>query len=89
MKYDTWQHVMVTYDGSSKAAGVKIYLDGEVMETSVEADALIGSIRTVESLRIGSRRGGMQYHGLITDVRIVDKELTAEQVREIAENRPE
>ncbi len=89
LKYDTWQHVMVTYDGSSKAAGVKIYLNGEVVETTVEADALTGSIRTVDPLQIGSRRGGMQYHGLITDVRIVDKELTAEQVREIAENRPE
>ena len=26
---DQWTHVAVTYDGSSKAAGVKVYLNGQ------------------------------------------------------------
>ena len=29
LKKNAWQHVFVTYDGSSKAAGIKIYFDGK------------------------------------------------------------
>ncbi len=35
-----WTHVLVTYDGSAKAAGVKIYINGEPQATDVAADAL-------------------------------------------------
>ena len=28
-----WTHVCVTYDGSAKASGMKIYIDGEAQET--------------------------------------------------------
>ena len=28
LRADQWQHVFATYDGSSKAAGIKIYIDG-------------------------------------------------------------
>src|SRR5207248_4663033 len=37
---DTWTHVTVTYDGSSKAAGVRIYLDGRPAELEVVRDGL-------------------------------------------------
>ena len=35
-----WNHVFVTYDGSGKAAGVQVYVNGEPQETTVEADQL-------------------------------------------------
>ena len=31
-----WTHVFVTYDGSARAAGVKIYINGEPQETDVQ-----------------------------------------------------
>ena len=34
-----WTHVFVTYDGSSHAAGVKIYLNGEPQADRTNADA--------------------------------------------------
>ena len=37
-----WHHVFVTYDGSSKAAGLKLYVDGEPIEVTVTNDTLIG-----------------------------------------------
>ena len=33
VKAAQWHHVFVTYDGSGKAAGVKIYVDGVPQET--------------------------------------------------------
>src|SRR5262249_16587109 len=37
---NTWVHVTVTYDGSSTAAGLKIYVDGEPAEMTVVRDHL-------------------------------------------------
>jgi hypothetical protein len=38
-----YQHVVITYDGSGLAAGVKFYLDGLLLENSVYADGLTES----------------------------------------------
>ncbi len=43
---NTWTHVAVTYDGSGKAAGVKVYYDGQEQPVNVEADQLADTIRT-------------------------------------------
>ena len=40
VKAGPWHHVFVTYDGSSKAAGVKLYVDGVVQEHNVANDSL-------------------------------------------------
>ncbi len=40
-----WHHVMVTYDGSAKPSGVKIYVDGKMQTPRVDKDALKGTIR--------------------------------------------
>jgi hypothetical protein len=54
---DEWVHVFVTYDGSRKAAGVKIYLNGKPAETEVKLDALgpKDSIRTDAAMHVGRR----------------------------------
>lgn len=40
-----WHQVAVTYDGSSRAAGVTIYVDGKKWNTTIEYDALKKNIR--------------------------------------------
>ncbi len=52
---NAWNHVFVTYDGSSKAAGVSIYLDGKLQTATVANDRLKGSIRTEVALKLGQR----------------------------------
>lgn len=49
-----WVHLTVTYDGSSSAAGLKIYYDGHAPATRVRHDQLDKNIAT-ESLRLGAR----------------------------------
>jgi hypothetical protein len=43
---DKWTHVVVTYDGSAKADGLKIYYNGKPQFVNVEQDKLTGSIKT-------------------------------------------
>ena len=78
-----WQHLLATYDGSSSASGVKIYIDGNSQELQTRYDSLSGSIQTSQPLRIGRRSTSAAYNGLIDDVRIYGRELSAEQVKEL------
>jgi hypothetical protein len=55
MEHGRRDHVFMTYDGSGKAAGVKIYVNGVARETVVRKDALKGSIRTKAPFNIGRR----------------------------------
>jgi len=78
-----WHHVFATYDGTSAAKGLNIYVDGEVQEVNVECDNLSDSIRTKEPLRVGSRQPSSQYRytGRIDEVRLYDRTLSAEEVK--------
>ena len=48
-----WNHITVTYDGKGKAAGVRLYIDGQPQRVKVVKDALKGSIRTSVPLTFG------------------------------------
>src|SRR5690606_17131127 len=39
-----WSHCVVTYDGSSRAEGVRCYIDGRELELEVEANSLTDTI---------------------------------------------
>src|ERR1051325_592529 len=48
-----WNHVLATYDGSGKAAGVALYVDGRRQELTVLKDSLQGSTRASAPLEFG------------------------------------
>ncbi len=80
-----WTHVCVTYDGSSKASGMKIYIDGNVQDTTVAADKLTNTIRTTVPLKIGQRDTASILEGAgIQDARIYDRALKPEEVKSLA-----
>ena len=78
---DTWRHIFVVYDGSSTAAGVWIYVDGDPWETNTKADVLSGSIHTEMSLRIGCRPDRARLMGVVDELRLFDRALPSEEVR--------
>lgn len=71
-----------TYDGSSKAAGNNLYVNGVLQVRSItEFDSLTGSIVSSQPLRIGARTNGSIFHGGNNDdVRIYNYALTPSQV---------
>lgn len=51
-----WKHIFFTYDGSGRAAGVKIYINGRPAATHVVSDSLGGAtIRTTAPMQLGWR----------------------------------
>lgn len=75
-----WQHVVLTFDGSGKAAGVRIYIDGKLSENSVEADSLSATIETKQPFRIGSRSTGSNWKGEVDDIRIYNRALPEPEI---------
>ncbi|MED5471870.1 MAG: DUF1553 domain-containing protein [Verrucomicrobiota bacterium] len=78
-----WQHVAVTYDGSSKASGVKIYIDGQLAGNKVEQDSLKDSIATNTPFKIGSRSKGANYNGELDELRVYDRALSGDEVKRL------
>lgn len=93
-----WAQLSVTYDGSSRAAGLKLYCNGAPLDTEVVRDHLykdithraawgdaeVGSIQ----LTLGARfRDHGFKNGVLDDLQVFDVCLTAPEVAVLA-NRP-
>ena len=83
-----WQHVVLSYDGSKKAAGVKIYIDGKLSENSIEANTLSGTIATKQPFRIGSRSTSANWKGEVDDIRIYNRVLPAAELAAVKGGDP-
>ena len=82
---DEWVHVAVTYDGSRKAGGVKVYVNGVAKPLSVTADSLTETTRTEVPLKIGQRHTSSPMSGIsIEDVRIYARQLSASEATSLA-----
>ncbi|MEM9720636.1 MAG: DUF1553 domain-containing protein [Bacteroidota bacterium] len=71
--FEKWTHLTVTYDGSSKASGVEMYMDGEPLELEIKKDNLSKQLPTQAWFTIGhsSFQGGAldefrQYSRVLT-----------------------
>jgi hypothetical protein len=74
----TWQHVAATFE-PGQSQGLVFYING------VEAQKLTASAMSQGSgpFHIGTNQWGEAYIGMIDDVRIYDRVLTAAQIKEI------
>jgi hypothetical protein len=85
LEANRWFHVLLTYDGSGAAAGVRLYVDGKPQETAVEADRLKGSLRAAVPFKVGQRHSGSRLEGLlIQDLRLYERALSAGEALRLA-----
>ncbi len=77
-----WTHLTVSYDGSSKASGVKIYYNGSLQSPFVAEDKLNSSDSfNSGSVRLGATAFGVRsFKGSLGDLRIYNKELSSTEV---------
>ncbi|HEV2424278.1 MAG TPA: DUF1553 domain-containing protein [Terriglobia bacterium] len=88
MNFTGLQHLVVNYDGSGRAAGITMYLDGKALPTVIVRDHLSGSIRTPAPLSIGNKTLGPPFKGQIDDFRIYSRTLRAEESEVLAVEAP-
>lgn len=82
MSNNAWHHVVVAYDGSRKASGLQVFVDGAPAAFETRRDTLEGSLKNAEPLRIGRRDSGLGYYGLIDEVRIIQHGLDKQTVND-------
>lgn len=85
---DQWINLVMTYDGSSKAKGLKVFLDGLEMPTQTTHDNLYKDILFQggqPGLQVGAVwRGKGLKDALVDEVSVYDKELSSLEVLQIA-----
>jgi hypothetical protein len=81
-----WRHVSFSYDGSGKASGVKIYVNGAAVATRVVFDALGHStIRTQAPMQLGWRYPDATpaQDTRYQDIRLYGRALTAREAKRL------
>jgi hypothetical protein len=80
-----WSHVAATYDGSRKAEGITLYVNGEKQPVVIESDSLTGSFANEQPFRIGIRSIGSALHGAVADVRLFNHSLSADEAKAVVQ----
>jgi len=87
MPTNRWLHVFVTYDGSSRAEGLKIYVDGKLEPSSTVRDNLTKTIGyssdddLFKTFTVGQRNRDRGFKdGLVDELKIYDRELMRAEV---------
>ncbi len=93
VKPGTWQPIVLTYDGSSRASGIRLFVDGQPAPSRVIIDHLRRSIIYAKEkgswgspppLRFGRRQDETLDHVTVDDLRVFDRQLTAFEVAALA-----
>jgi hypothetical protein len=75
-----WHFIVVTYDGSSNATGVKIYIDGALDNLTILKNNLNDTIKNGANFNIGARTGDNYFSGYVDDVRIYNFALSQSDI---------
>lgn len=89
---DVWQTVVLAYDGSSKASGLKLYVDGVSVPMRVERDNLYKNILSNKpgvqkeiGLKLGARMRSKGTPGaVVDDVKVYDRRLSEWEIKHLA-----
>ena len=88
-----WQHVTVTYDGSSRAKGVRLFVNGMKAEIEIVRDQLFKTIGYEKEkmdvpLQLAARFRGRGFKdGLIDELKVFNRELTNVEVLSVFANQ--
>lgn len=83
----SWVHVAFTYNGTSNASGVKMYINGVLETTTTSSNTLSASILNNITPRIGSRNNVNSFFiGQIDDTRVYRRVLSDDEVGQLYSN---
>ena len=80
----TWYHVVVTYDGSQTAAGLKMYINNNESTSASPDWTHTSDTNSTLGLTIGARKSGnVGWDGLIDEFAVFNRALAADEVEAI------
>ncbi len=85
---DKTYHIAVTYDGSGRAAGLRLHLNGSPVASTVLADDLEGNPANDVPFEVGAGRFGNRFTGTLDDLRIYSRALSTADIRVLYTHEP-
>jgi len=83
-----WNQLTVSYDGSGRAKGVQIYINGRNVKTTAIRDDLAGATFGGIPWMIGKKDWGVPFKGNLQDIRFYPSRMYANQARELGSEEP-
>jgi mono/diheme cytochrome c family protein len=88
LPYNKWNHLSITYDGSGKAEGITISVNGTVVPANVVSQKreVQGEVRTSAPLTINGRTGGQARldNVSVEDVRLYTRKLHPNEIMRLS-----
>ena len=75
-----WQHLALVWESGSS---LKLYVDGQLKPNAYDRGPVFGTIVGVEKLMLGQGTKGMYWEGLLDDLRIYNRGLSAAEINTI------
>lgn len=89
LKLNEWVHLGVAYDGSSRASGLKLYVNGAPAAIEVARDHLYKESGNGAALTLAARFRGRGFKdGLIDELNIFNRELTPLEMAQVCGEAP-
>jgi hypothetical protein len=76
-------HYTVSYDGSGKGAGLRLFINGDEQEMIATHDSLTGPFGHAGPLEAGNGGGFYPYRGSLDDLRIYDEVIGADEMGQL------
>ncbi|MCW5962876.1 MAG: DUF1553 domain-containing protein [Bryobacterales bacterium] len=83
-----YAHIALNYDGSGRASGVQLWVNGKAARLRVKLDNLVGSFRSTAPMRIADPTIGSPFNGNVDDLRIYRRTLTAAEIEQLHYHEP-
>jgi mono/diheme cytochrome c family protein/uncharacterized membrane-anchored protein YhcB (DUF1043 family) len=86
LPYNQWNHLTISYDGSGKAEGVVIYVNGSPVPATPQVNkTLQGETRVPVPLTVNGRHGGVERlnNVAIEDLRLYSRRLQPSEVKQL------
>ena len=83
-----WQYITVRYDGSGRAAGINLFLNGKRLNTVTIENDLEATLHDDDSFWIGDQRRENSFRGMLDELRVYANRLTAADIEVLAGGDP-
>jgi hypothetical protein len=83
-----WYHIVLNSDGTGRAGGLKLFVDGKPAEVAVLHDSLSGAIATTAPLRLGDAAIATPFKGGLDDLRLYDHTMSAAEIAQAFTDEP-
>ena len=88
LKLSDWNQLIVSYDGSGRAKGVQIYVNGTSVPVIANHDNLVSASFQPAAWMIGKKEWGVPFKGQLQDLRFYARRMYAAEARQISVDSP-